>query len=86
MFIILLPAQVHRGEMGWAVPFYHSTGPQHLWIQSPAWTIAHTALASTKSSPDCHNKPILPLFSCFQVIFSYYQCLHFHHLLLLTML
>lgn len=46
MFIILLPAQVHGGEMGWAVPFHPKTGPQDLWIWSRMWTIAHTALAS----------------------------------------
>lgn len=55
----------------------------------PAWAGGHparTAHASPKSAPDCRCKVMHPLFSCFQIVFSYFQYLCFPHLPSLTVL
>lgn len=47
---------------------------------------ARTAPASLKSAPDCRCKVMHPLFSCFQIVFSYFQYLCFPRLPSLTVL
>lgn len=47
---------------------------------------ARTAPALPKSAPDCRCKVMHPLFSCFQIVFSYFQYLCFPRLLSLTVL